>query len=41
VWHYEAIDPTILHAGLCDLLPDAPSAVIDIGAGSRRDAADA
>ncbi len=37
--YYEAIAPAILHAGLRELLPDAPSAMIDIIARSGRDAA--
>ncbi len=36
---YEAIDPAALHAWLRALLPDVPSAILDIGAGSGRDAA--
>lgn len=37
--NYEAIDPATLHAWLRSLLPNAPAAVLDIGAGSGRDAA--
>jgi SAM-dependent methyltransferase len=36
---YEAADPATLHAWLEDLLPTHPAAVLDIGAGSGRDAA--
>jgi SAM-dependent methyltransferase len=36
---YEAIDPAELQSWLRDLLPNPPSAVLDIGAGSGRDAA--
>ena len=36
---YEAIDPAALHGWFRDLLPGAPAAVLDIGAGSGRDAA--
>ena len=36
---YEAIDPAALHGWLRDLLPNAPVAVLDVGAGSGRDAA--
>jgi SAM-dependent methyltransferase len=36
---YEAADPAVLHAWLQDLLPAQPTAVLDIGAGSGRDAA--
>jgi SAM-dependent methyltransferase len=36
---YEAADPAALHAWLQDLLPSSPAAVLDIGAGSGRDAA--
>ncbi|MBL6077728.1 methyltransferase domain-containing protein [Belnapia sp. T18] len=38
VARYEAIDPSALHAWLRALLPEAPSTVLDIGAGSGRDA---
>jgi SAM-dependent methyltransferase len=36
---YEAIDAATLHAWLRDLLPNAPAVILDIGAGSGRDAA--
>jgi len=36
---YEAIDPARLHAWLADLLPGAGARVLDIGAGTGRDAA--
>ena len=36
---YEAIDPAYLHGWFRDLLPDAPGAVLDVEAGSGRDAA--
>lgn len=36
---YEAASPDTLHAWLRDLLPKAPAAILDIGAGSGRDAA--
>ena len=36
---YESIDPETLHADILDLLPQLPASVIDIGAGSGRDAA--
>jgi protein-L-isoaspartate O-methyltransferase len=36
---YEAADPAALHAWLQDLLPSSPAAVLDVGAGSGRDAA--
>jgi len=39
VGRYEAIDPARLHGWLSGLLPDAPGTVLDIGAGSGRDAA--
>jgi SAM-dependent methyltransferase len=39
VSQYEAMNAAALHAWLRDLLPDAPAAVLDIGAGSGRDAA--
>jgi SAM-dependent methyltransferase len=35
---YEAADPAVLHAWLQDLLPSSPAAILDIGAGSGRDA---
>ena len=35
---YEAIDPENLHADILDSLPSPPASVIDIGAGSGRDA---
>ena len=36
---YEALDPTRLHAWLDGVLPPAPALVLDVGAGSGRDAA--
>jgi SAM-dependent methyltransferase len=39
VGRYEAIDPANLHSWLRGLLPDMPGTVLDIGAGSGRDAA--
>ena len=36
---YEAVDPDRLHAWLVDLLPTEPSLVLDVGAGTGRDAA--
>ena len=36
---YERISPERLHAWLTDLLPAAPAAALDVGAGSGRDAA--
>ena len=39
VGRYEAVDPVKLHGWLKGLLPDAPGAVLDVGAGSGRDAA--
>jgi SAM-dependent methyltransferase len=36
---YEAIDPAKLHSWLLGLVPAAPGAVLDIGAGTGRDAA--
>ena len=36
---YEAVDPDRLHAWLADLLPAEPGLVLDVGAGSGRDAA--
>src|SRR4051794_28523953 len=36
---YEAIDSAALHMWLGDLLPDASSTILDVGAGSGRDAA--
>jgi protein-L-isoaspartate O-methyltransferase len=36
---YEAADPATLHAWFQDLLPIHPAAVLNIGAGSGRDAA--
>jgi len=35
---FEAINPATLHSWLSGLLPDAPGTVLDIGAGSGRDA---
>jgi Tellurite resistance protein TehB len=39
VGRYEAVDPANLHNWLRGLLPDTPGTVLDIGAGSGRDAA--
>ena len=36
---YEAVDPARLHAGIADLLPQGQGAVLDVGAGTGRDAA--
>src|SRR3978361_2280156 len=36
---YEALDPDQLHGWMQDLLPDAPGLVLDVGAGTGRDAA--
>ncbi len=36
---YEALDPQELHAWMADLLPGEPSLVVDVGAGTGRDAA--
>ena len=36
---YEAIDPASIHGWLEDLLPPAPGLVLDVGAGTGRDAA--
>jgi len=36
---YEALDPAILYAAVADLFPQAPSTIVDIGAGTGRDAA--
>lgn len=36
---YESIDPESLHRWMLDLLPDAPAIVLDVGAGTGRDAA--
>ena len=36
---YEAADPARLHGWFADLLPPAPALVLDVGAGSGRDAA--
>ena len=36
---YEALDSDQLHGWMCDLLPEAPGLVLDVGAGSGRDAA--
>lgn len=36
---YEAVDPSQLRAWLIDLLPEAPALLLDVGAGSGRDAA--
>jgi protein-L-isoaspartate O-methyltransferase len=39
VGRYEAVDAANLHNWLRGLLPDTPGTVLDIGAGSGRDAA--
>ncbi len=36
---YEAVSPDVVHGWVADLLPEAPGLVIDIGAGTGRDAA--
>ncbi|MDX2205543.1 MAG: class I SAM-dependent methyltransferase [Hyphomicrobiaceae bacterium] len=36
---YEAIDFAALHGGMLDLVPPAPALILDIGAGTGRDAA--
>src|SRR3954470_15904371 len=36
---YEAIDPAILYAAVADSLPKAPCRILDVGAGTGRDAA--
>lgn len=36
---YETVDPAVLHEALVPYLPPAPASVLDIGAGSGRDAA--
>ncbi len=36
---YETVDPAVLHQSLVPHLPPAPAAVLDVGAGSGRDAA--
>ncbi|MBF0326653.1 MAG: class I SAM-dependent methyltransferase [Alphaproteobacteria bacterium] len=36
---YEALDPQAIHSGLIDLLPARPGTILDVGAGSGRDAA--
>lgn len=36
---YEAVNPEVVHAGYLSLLPMKPSIVLDVGAGSGRDAA--
>ena len=36
---YEALDPATVHGWLLDLLPQAPALVLDVGAGTGRDAA--
>ena len=36
---YEALDPDQLHGWMRDLLPEAPGLVLDVGAGTGRDAA--
>lgn len=35
---YEALDPARMHAWLDDALPAAPALVLDVGAGTGRDA---
>lgn len=35
---YEAVDAEAVHGWLVDLLPSRPAAVLDVGAGSGRDA---
>src|ERR1044071_3625843 len=39
VRRYEGINPAALHSWLRGLLPDVPGTILDIGAGSGRDAA--
>src|SRR5215510_4101414 len=39
VHRYESVTAAEVHAWLLDLLPDAPALVLDIGAGTGRDAA--
>src|ERR1700722_16530835 len=36
---YEALDPTSVHAWIDGLLPAAPALILDVGAGTGRDAA--
>ncbi len=36
---YESVDPAVLHQALIPHLPPAPAAILDVGAGSGRDAA--
>ncbi len=36
---YDAVDPRRLHAWLAGLIPTGPALVLDVGAGSGRDAA--
>lgn len=36
---YESVDPESLHRWMADLLPDIPAIVLDVGAGTGRDAA--
>lgn len=36
---YEAVRPEKLHDWLVDLLPDRPALLLDVGAGTGRDAA--
>lgn len=36
---YESVDPAVLHQALVPHLPPAPAAILDVGAGSGRDAA--
>ena len=39
VSRYEAVDPAKLNQWLLDLIPQTPGTVLDVGAGSGRDAA--
>jgi len=39
VERYEKVDPESVHGWLIDLLPSRPAAILDVGAGSGRDAA--
>jgi protein-L-isoaspartate O-methyltransferase len=36
---YEALDPASVHAWIDGLLPSAPALILDVGAGTGRDAA--
>lgn len=36
---HEALDPAMIHAWLLDLLPNVPALVLDMGAGTGRNAA--